>query len=242
MRRKKISFMIVGVLILISCLVSPMVSMADTPREYQKSFSKWMRMLPKEKRIQVEKVFESNLDCLENGDETSQPDLDKWRENVFRDLQPILSPGQLKEFTEIMNGKAGEQLSTTASKCWDCYSPLQNLDDAWAHLNSAQSLYRKSYCEYGFYPDQVLPLIIAAKTRTDLASQEANEAFNYCDCDSAEDALYQAQQAKWKVGYAIDNTKRYCSPYPWLNHLLSADAYLDTAISELSACINEACN
>jgi hypothetical protein len=242
MRFSKIKLLTVffGVLIAIFWLVTPMA--ADAPGKHLKSFSKWMRMLPKEKRIQVETVLESHMDCLENVGETSPPDLTKWREKVVNDLQSILSPGQLKEFNEIMNGKTGEQLSRTASQCWDCYSPLQALDDAWAHLLGAEARYNKSYCDYGFYPDQVLPFIIAARANADLASQKALDAFNNCDCDSAKAALSYARKALDKLEYAIDHTIMYCYSYPWLNRLFMARTYLNTAISELPTCIAETCN
>jgi len=230
-----------AVLIAIFWLVTPVA--AEAPVEHPKSFSEWMRLLPNEKRIQVETVFMNNLDCMGNMDEASRPDINSWRESVYRDLEPILTPEELKGFKRIMNGNTGEKLSATSVvKCTDCQTPAANLYIAYGFLEAAEDDYNSSYCEYGFYPDQVLPLIIAAISRTGLAKTAADDAYNNCNCTSAQNALYQAQQARWKVGYAIDNTKRYCDPTPWKFWLVMARDSLDDAISGLSACIDEACN
>jgi hypothetical protein len=236
-----LTFVVVGLVMAIMLSASPMI--VEEPGAQKKSFTEWMRSLPDETRVQVEKVFESNLDCMGNMDEASRPDINSWRESVYRGLEPILTPEELKGFIGIMNGNTGEKLSaTTVVKCTNCQAPSSNLNIAYDFLVAAQSDYNSSYCEYGFYPDQVLPLIIAAKTRTGLAKAAAEDAYNNCNCTSAQNALYQAQQARWKVGYAIDNTKRYCDPTPWKFWLVMARDHLDYAISGLNACINEACN
>lgn len=243
MRFSKIKLLTVffGILIAIFWLVTPMA--AEAPEEHPKSFSEWMRLLPKEKRIQVERVFENSLDCMGNMDEAARPDINRWRASVYKDLEPILTPEELNGFIGIMNGNTGEKLSaTTVVQCTDCRAPKINLKYAHDFLMAAEDDYHPSYCEYGFYPDQVLPLIISARARTGLAKAAAEDAYNNCDCTSAQDALYQAQQARWKLGYAIDNTKRYCDPTPWKFWLVMARDHIDDAISGLNACINEACN
>jgi hypothetical protein len=241
MSRFKILFLFVGVLLTIFWLVSPVT--AGEPVMQQKSFSKWIRMLPTEKRIQVETVLEQYLLCQDSNDKAGLHDPTAWTENVCRDLRSILLPEQFKEFYEIFYGNPGAQLSAPASTCVDCYSPLQDLDDAYAHLLSAESLYEKSYCDYGFYPDRVLPFIMSARANADLASQEALEAFNYCHCPSANSAKSYALAAKAKLDLAIDNTDWYCDyPNPWLNRLYMARTSLDKALSDLDDCIDQACN
>lgn len=216
----------------------------NAPSEKPGTLSEWMRLLPKEKWIQVEKVFESNLESLGHSDENAQPDIKVWIDCVYRDMQSILTPGELEGLIGIMNGDTGKRLSAaTATVCTNCLAPSLRLGEAYGYLEAAEDDYNSSYCEFGFYPDQVLPLMIAAKIRTGLASAYAEDAYNNCNCTSAQNALYQAREAMWKLGYAITNTTRYkCNPAPWKFWLLMAQSDLDDAISGLSACISETCN
>lgn len=241
MSRCKILFLFTSMLLVVFWMTGPLA--AGEPVMQQKSFSKWVRMLPTEKRIQVEMVLEQRLLCPDSPQKAGLNDPDEWAEYVFQDLHSILSPEQFEAFREIIYNTPREQLAAPLSTCVDCYSPLQDLDDAYAHLLSSESLYNKSYCDYGFYPDRVLPFIMSARANADLASQKANYAFNYCHCQSAQDAKTYALVAEAKLDLAIDNTEWYCSyPNPWLNRLYMARNALDSALADIDDCIDQACN
>jgi hypothetical protein len=241
-RVKLLSFL-VGVMILSVGIVTLLGE--DVPTKQPKSFSEWKSLLSKEKLSQVEMVFKKNLDCMGHLDETSQPDIKNWRKSVYKDLETILTSEEFKGFKRIMEGNFGKKLSAaTTVNCTDCQSPAMHLGDALDLIEVAEESYGdySDYCDYGLYPDQVLPLIINAESRAELAEDAAWDAYNNCDCTSAQNALYQAQQARWKVNAAIENSNTYCDPIPWKNFLLWARDSLDLAISLLSDCIDEACN
>jgi hypothetical protein len=252
MRFSKIKWLTVflGILITMSWIVTPTMA-GDATEEHPKSLSEWMRLLPEETRAKVEIVFECNLDCMGNSSENAQPDVEGWKASIYKNLQQVLSPEELKGFIRIMNidtgdtGNIVEQLSTVKSGCDYCNYAYMSLGSAANQLESALNYNIPSYCDFGFYPDNITPLIIAALSRTNMAATKAYKAYLYCNCSYAQDALYQAQQAKWKLDAAISLSKdpRYnCSSNPWLFPLLMARDALDLAIPQLNVCVNQTCN
>lgn len=216
----------------------------NVPGEIPGTFTELMRSLPGDTRVQVESVIEHHLECFENEADESTLDYEVWKKGFHHDLKLVLTPGQFEAFVKLWgSGSSDSRLSVTASGCTSCGQSIFKLNQAYGFLGSAESNYKrnKSYCDYGFYPDQVLPQIQKAKARVGLAADYATAASQSCDYWDALAAKNNAGTARIALDYAIYFSTRYCTQYPWMDNLDTASDWLNLAITKLNACVNE-CN
>jgi hypothetical protein len=222
----------------------------NVPGEKAGTFTGFMRSLPGDTRVQVELVIEQNLECWENDVDESTLNFNVWKEELHRDLKLILTPAQFEAFVKLWGSgnpdkSPDSRISVSASDCTSCAQTLFKLNQAFGFLGSAESSYRheyRDYCDYGFYPDAVLPDILKAKARVDLATQYAVAASQSCDYWHSVTARSHAKTARWALDLAISDSTRYCTQEPpWLGKLNIASVWLNLALTRLDACVNE-CN
>lgn len=243
-------FVVVG--LLMAFLLSSSTEIITGEPEFRvKRFPDWMRSLPEETRMQVKSVFKKNLDCLIKGDKESVPDEKQWFENFYREIMEVLTPEELMEFDKIFHvNKQGDHIFYRSTTCGDCMSFMIVLPLAYAEdeLDDAIDDYNSSYCDFGFGPDSVYIYIGMARNYTVLAEQERYDAYQTCDCDSAEDAYDYAVLAATRCNTALANTIEDCSSSaPWKEHLEQAKVYLDYLSHSVNSpiktlCIAQACD
>ena len=130
------TFVVIGMVLVIMLSVSPMI--AGEPDPQKKSFTDWMHSLPEKTRIQVETIFEQNLECLRDAEERGTTDFSGCIEKIYCDLESVLTPGQYKAFTESHGSSSpGSQLSATFATCGSCYSAVTELNQAYGYIGTS---------------------------------------------------------------------------------------------------------
>lgn len=242
MKKQNLRFTFVVVGLVMAFMLSASAKIAGEPDVQRISFTEWMLSLPEETRVQVEGIFQENLNCLEKGHNGTAPY--NWKEQVYFELQAVVTPQQFSLFTKIVEGKQqSSELSGTASSCNYCNYARARLSIARSRLASALAVYDSSYCDFGIGDiDKVYIYISLAHYYTDKAYDEAVAAYATCDCTSAQNAKDYNNTAKGYLVTAIQNTSIYCDNTPWETYLDDASTYLSLATFYLNKCVDETCN
>lgn len=246
MEKRKFGFTFVVLVIVMSIMisVSPMISGESAPQK--KSFTDWMRSLPEKTRVQVETIFEQNLEFFGDAEERIIIDDNGWIAKIHRDIESVLTPGQYIEFIESHSSSStGSQLSATFATCASCGSVIYELSMAYGYIIWAIEDYEPITYNCVWYYGEI-PVSIymnLAKYFIGLARENAQNAYNTCDCTTAQNAFNNADTAKGYLNSAISKTYSNCdSNSPWLVNLYEARNQLDFAIPILNNCTVLACN
>lgn len=236
---KKLFLSFIGVLLL-CWFVSPAFSASEA-----EELNNWMGSLPEETRVEVDSVIQLNMESWKDEPEKIIPGVNGLMENICDNLKSILTPVQFEQFKGIWKDNTDQsqlRLLTENPLCPTCDNVLAPLNLAWGYLDDAYAHYEDSYCDYMWYPDQVGPFILIAKTRADMAADHAVTLANgSCNCGLIHDCLTDLQMAYDKANLAYSNSGIYCSGnLPWISYLFAARSWLTNAMNALQSCHDEA--
>ncbi|NIM16820.1 MAG: hypothetical protein GTO45_32955 [Candidatus Aminicenantes bacterium] len=246
MRKRNISFVIVGLVAVLLLTALPMV--AGKSQVQAKDINEWLMTLSKEQREKFDRVIKKHLDRYRASKEKSADEPSGFFEGINQDIKQVVTPDQFAAFQALFKKKpiAEDQTRWVAKRCYPCVIARGYLSSALTDLNNAQSLFNEDYCvDPPWHPPMhpVADAIHWAIIFAQMAKDNSPTSYYDCDCNKATKALDYVKTAINFVDIAVSQTSKYnCSPTPWVNYLNYAKAHLLDAQTEIQECKDISCN
>jgi hypothetical protein len=255
MKKRNISFVIVGVVAVLLFAALPMI--AGESQNHPKNISEWFTTLSEEQREQFDFMVREHVTRYLPAGAMGVSESFEFFVAVWQSLQEILTPEQFAAFEKLLQMKPdAAQPMAGAATCYSCVYARTYAGKALNDLQTAESLFVKDNCTphiVGTCPgpaDKVHPVWCSIKIAiayTQNAKYILPTSPYSCSCINAEDAREDIEMAIHWLDKAIRQTSTYnCSPTPWLTALNNAMGHLVNdywnALDKVEECVEDCCN
>jgi hypothetical protein len=250
MMKRKINALVVGVIVVL--LLGALPTIAAESQAKPDKINEWLTTLtPEQRELFNFNVKEYVTRYMADGI-MGESESFEFFVAVWQSIQEILTPEQLASFKKIMRIKPDiAQPTADAKTCYPCVVARSYADQALDDLETAQSLFDEDNCDSSLNicgpHHAVWCAIDISISYTTNAVNTLPTSFYDCDCEDAQSALDDIEDAINWINTAINQTSAYnCSPTPWLAALNDAKGHLMTnygnALDKVEECIEDCCD